>query len=59
MTRSRAQDTNVCGVTDGKWKTSPLWLLESGPSHLGELRRQLPDLSEKALREMETGRPSS
>uniref|UniRef100_A0AAU2VQP4 Helix-turn-helix transcriptional regulator n=1 Tax=Streptomyces sp. NBC_00008 TaxID=2903610 RepID=A0AAU2VQP4_9ACTN len=62
MTRSRAKDPNVCGVTaaiaviDGKWKTVLLWLLESGPCRPGELRRQLPGLSEKvltqALREM-------
>ncbi|MDH6139324.1 MULTISPECIES: winged helix-turn-helix transcriptional regulator [Kitasatospora] len=62
MTRSRAQDPNVCGVTaaiaviDGKWKTVLLWLLESGPHRPGELRRKLPGLSEKvltqALREM-------
>ncbi|MET8770843.1 helix-turn-helix domain-containing protein [Streptomyces sp. NPDC004658] len=62
MTRSRAQDPNTCGVTaaiaviDGKWKTSLLWLLESGPHRPGELRRRLPGLSEKvltqALREM-------
>ncbi|MHA5048758.1 winged helix-turn-helix transcriptional regulator [Streptomyces sp. SD15] len=64
MTRTRAQDPNVCGVTaaiaviDGKWKTALLWLLESGPHRPGELRRRLPGLSEKvltqALREMET-----
>ncbi|MEU6986822.1 helix-turn-helix domain-containing protein [Streptomyces sp. NPDC046324] len=64
MTRSRAQDTDVCGVTaaiaviDGKWKTALLWQLESGPRRPGELRRVLPGLSEKvltqALREMET-----
>lgn len=64
MTRSRARDLNVCGVTaaialiDGKWKTALLWLLESGPHRPGELRRQLPGLSEKvltqALREMES-----
>ncbi|RKN41828.1 winged helix-turn-helix transcriptional regulator [Streptomyces hoynatensis] len=63
MTRSRAQDPNVCGVTaaiaviDGKWKTVLLWMLESGPHRPGELRRRLPGLSEKvltqALREME------
>ncbi|MER7908604.1 helix-turn-helix domain-containing protein [Streptomyces sp. NPDC096068] len=62
MTRRRTQDTNVCGVTaaisviDGKWKTSLLWLLESGPHRPGELRRKLPGISEKvltqALREM-------
>ncbi|MFF9849635.1 winged helix-turn-helix transcriptional regulator [Streptomyces litmocidini] len=64
MTRLKAQDTDVCGVTaaiaviDGKWKTSLLWLLESGPHRPGELRRRLPEISEKvltqALREMET-----
>ncbi|MEV8587573.1 helix-turn-helix domain-containing protein [Streptomyces sp. NPDC051180] len=63
MTRLRAQDTGVCGVTaaiaviDGKWKTSLLWLLESGPRRPGALRRELPGISEKvlteALREME------
>ncbi|MFI9582645.1 winged helix-turn-helix transcriptional regulator [Streptomyces sp. NPDC052236] len=64
MMRSRAEDPNVCGVTaaiaviDGKWKTLLLWLLESGPHRPGELRRQMPAISEKvltqALREMET-----
>ncbi|MER8041517.1 helix-turn-helix domain-containing protein [Streptomyces sp. NPDC094032] len=64
MTRSRAQETDVCGVTaavaviDGKWKTLLLWLLESGPHRPGELRRKVPAISEKvltqALREMET-----
>ncbi|GAA2072616.1 winged helix-turn-helix transcriptional regulator [Actinomadura alba] len=63
MTRSRAQDPNVCGVTaaiaviDGKWKTVLLWLLEYGPHRPGELLRRLPGLSEKVLtqtlREME------
>ncbi|GAA2629480.1 helix-turn-helix domain-containing protein [Actinomadura fulvescens] len=63
MTRKLAQNTNVCGVTaaiaviDGKWKTALLWLLEGRPHRPGELRRQLPGLSEKvltqALREME------
>jgi DNA-binding HxlR family transcriptional regulator len=64
MTRSRSQDPDVCGVTaaiaviDGKWKTMLLWLLESGPQRPGELRRQLPGLTEKVLtqtlREMES-----
>ncbi|MGW1510999.1 winged helix-turn-helix transcriptional regulator [Streptomyces sp. NPDC002394] len=64
MTRLRAQDTNLCGVSaaiaviDGKWKTWLLWLLESGPHRPGELRRKIPGISEKmltqALREMET-----
>ncbi|WP_405851754.1 helix-turn-helix transcriptional regulator [Streptomyces sp. NBC_00090] len=63
MTRSRAEDTGVCGVTaavaviDGKWKTLLLWLLETGPQRPGELRRLIPAISEKvltqALREME------
>jgi DNA-binding HxlR family transcriptional regulator len=62
MTRRR-HDPNACGVTaaisviDGKWKTSLLWLLESGPYRPAELRRRLPGLTEKvltqALREME------
>ncbi|ARQ69337.1 winged helix-turn-helix transcriptional regulator [Streptomyces marincola] len=64
MTPRRAENANVCGVTaaiaviDGKWKTTLLWMLESGPHRPGELRRRLPGLSEKvltqALREMET-----
>ncbi|MFE1377814.1 winged helix-turn-helix transcriptional regulator [Streptomyces sp. NPDC058740] len=64
MTRSRARETDVCGVTaavaviDGKWKTLLLWLLESGPHRPGELRRKIPAISEKvltqALREMAT-----
>ncbi|CAM5499029.1 hypothetical protein SCYAM73S_06566 [Streptomyces cyaneofuscatus] len=53
----------MCGVTaaiavvDGKWKSGLIRLLESGPRRPGELRRELPGLSEKvltqALREME------
>ncbi|MFG2328830.1 winged helix-turn-helix transcriptional regulator [Streptomyces sp. NPDC048604] len=64
MARSRAQDTEVCGVSaavaviDGKWKTLLLWLLESGPQRPGELRRTISGISEKvltqALREMES-----
>jgi len=64
MTRSRARDQNVCGVTaaiaviDGKWKTALLWLLEAGPCRPGQLRKRLPGLTEKvltqALREMQT-----
>ncbi|WP_315985200.1 helix-turn-helix domain-containing protein [Microbispora sp. CSR-4] len=64
MTRSRAEDPNVCGVTaaiaviDGKWKTILLWLLESAPRRPGELLRRLPGLTEKVLtqtlREMES-----
>ncbi|MGC4815305.1 winged helix-turn-helix transcriptional regulator [Micromonospora sp. DT228] len=49
--------TAAIAVIDGKWKTALLWLLESGPRRPGELRRQLPGLTEKvltqALREME------
>ncbi|WP_436777778.1 winged helix-turn-helix transcriptional regulator [Yinghuangia sp. YIM S09857] len=62
MTRRRAADPGVCGVTaaigvvDGKWKTALLWMLETGPRRPGELRRELPGLTEKvladALREM-------
>ncbi|MFE1550011.1 MULTISPECIES: winged helix-turn-helix transcriptional regulator [unclassified Streptomyces] len=64
MTRGKAQDTEVCGVTaavaviDGKWKSLLLWMLESGPHRPGEMRRRIPAISEKvltqALREMET-----
>ncbi|MFE5793401.1 winged helix-turn-helix transcriptional regulator [Streptomyces sp. NPDC056503] len=53
----------TCGVAaavsviDGKWKTTLLWLLESGPHRPGALRRKVPGISEKvltqALREME------
>ncbi|PZT69186.1 transcriptional regulator [Streptomyces sp. SW4] len=59
----RRHDPEVCGVTaaiaviEGKWKTTLLWQLESGPWRPAELRRRLPGLSEKvltqALREME------
>ncbi|MEU1872593.1 DNA-binding HxlR family transcriptional regulator [Streptomyces ambofaciens] len=59
----RRQDPNVCGVTaaiaviEGKWKTTLLWQLESGPHRPAELRRKAPGLTEKvltqALREME------
>lgn len=49
--------TAAIAVIDGKWKTALLWVLESGPHRPGELRRQLPGLSEKVLtqtlREME------
>ncbi|MFJ3904823.1 winged helix-turn-helix transcriptional regulator [Streptomyces sp. NPDC090025] len=64
MTRGRARETDLCGVSaavaviDGKWKTWLLWLLESGPRRPGELRREIPAISEKmltqALREMES-----
>ncbi|MFF8032685.1 winged helix-turn-helix transcriptional regulator [Streptomyces sp. NPDC016626] len=59
----RRHDPEVCGVTaaiaviEGKWKTTLLWLLESGPHRPAELRRKAPGLTEKvltqALREME------
>ncbi|MFE2279464.1 winged helix-turn-helix transcriptional regulator [Streptomyces sp. NPDC059454] len=59
----RRHDPDVCGVTaaiaviEGKWKTTLLWLLESGPHRPAELRRRMPGLTEKvltqALREME------
>ncbi|NXY99419.1 winged helix-turn-helix transcriptional regulator [Streptomyces sp. BR123] len=64
MTRIRVGDPGVCGVAaavaviDGKWKTLLLWLLEAGPHRPGELRRKVPEISEKvltqALREMES-----
>ncbi|CQR63298.1 Uncharacterized HTH-type transcriptional regulator ydeP [Streptomyces leeuwenhoekii] len=59
----RRHDPDVCGVTaaisviEGKWKTTLLWLLESGPHRPAELRRKVSGLTEKvmtqALREME------
>jgi DNA-binding HxlR family transcriptional regulator len=59
----RRHDPDVCGVTaaiaviEGKWKTTLLWLLESGPHRPAALRRKVPGLTEKvltqALREME------
>ncbi|MEV6355257.1 winged helix-turn-helix transcriptional regulator [Streptomyces hydrogenans] len=63
MARIRLDEGEVCGVAaaisviDGKWKTTLLWLLESGPHRPGELRRKVPGISEKVLtqtlREME------
>ncbi len=49
--------TAAIAVIEGKWKTTLLWLLESGPQRPAELRRRVPGLTEKvltqALREME------
>lgn len=33
----------------GKWKASVLWYLRGGPLRFGELRRKLPDMTEKML----------
>ncbi|MFF3390942.1 winged helix-turn-helix transcriptional regulator [Streptomyces sp. NPDC002669] len=64
MARGRVDRPGVCGVTaavaviDGKWKTLLLWLLETAPHRPGELRRKIPEISEKVLtqtlREMES-----
>ncbi|CCH28856.1 helix-turn-helix domain-containing protein [Actinosynnema sp. NPDC047251] len=53
----------VCGVdaaidvVEGKWKVLVLWALSTGGRRFGELRRELPGVSEKVLtqqlREME------
>ncbi|MBV8537100.1 MAG: helix-turn-helix transcriptional regulator [Alphaproteobacteria bacterium] len=45
----------VCGleaaldVVGGKWKVLILWALRSGPRRFGELRRDIPGISEKML----------
>ncbi|SMF55423.1 transcriptional regulator, HxlR family [Tistlia consotensis] len=36
-------------VVGGKWKVLILWTLGSGPLRFGELRRQIPGISEKML----------
>jgi DNA-binding HxlR family transcriptional regulator len=45
-------------VIGGKWKVLILWQLQSEPRRFGELKRLVPDISEKmliqTLREMET-----
>jgi DNA-binding HxlR family transcriptional regulator len=47
--------TFVCGldaaidVVGGKWKVLILWTLHEGPKRFGELRRSVPDVSEKVL----------
>jgi DNA-binding HxlR family transcriptional regulator len=47
--------TYTCGleaalaVVGGKWKVLILWPLCSGPRRFGELRRQIPGISEKML----------
>jgi DNA-binding HxlR family transcriptional regulator len=52
MTR---RDTYVCGidaaidVVGGKWKVLILWALNEAPRRFGELRRDLPGVTEKVL----------
>ncbi|UNO40526.1 helix-turn-helix domain-containing protein [Streptomyces sp. MST-110588] len=47
-------------VIGGKWKVLLLWALQSGPRRFGELKRDVPAVSEKVLiqqlREMEEDR---
>ena len=38
-------------TVSGKWKTRILWLLRDRPYHFGELRRALPGVSAKVLRD--------
>ena len=46
----RRHDPDVCGVTaaiaviEGKWKTTLLWLLESGPHRPAALHREVYDV---------------
>ena len=55
MTRSRAQDLNVCGVTaaiaviDGKWKIIVLYKLLRGTLRFNELRRLIPSITQRML----------
>jgi DNA-binding HxlR family transcriptional regulator len=39
------------GVIGGKWKPRILWLLRSGPLRFSDLKRAIPDASEKMLAE--------
>ncbi len=36
-------------VIDGRWKGTILWRLTSGPMRTGELRRSIPELTERML----------
>ncbi|MEU8778208.1 helix-turn-helix domain-containing protein [Streptomyces sp. NPDC048606] len=55
MALTRRPGADECGIAaamsviDGKWKVSLLWVLEGCPRRFGELRRQLPGVSEKVL----------
>ncbi|MDT9698058.1 helix-turn-helix domain-containing protein [Streptomyces sp. P17] len=65
MATGRRPGSYVCGVdaaTDvigGKWKVLILWALAVRPHRFGELRRELPGVTEKVLaghlRELEAG----
>ena len=51
----RGENAYQCGidaamdVVGGKWKVLILWALEERPRRFGELRRELPGVSEKVL----------
>ncbi|GAB3670060.1 winged helix-turn-helix transcriptional regulator [Streptomyces sparsus] len=55
MARVRRPGSFVCGidaamdVIGGKWKVLILWALHEPPHRFGELRRELPGVSEKVL----------
>lgn len=55
MARARRPGTYVCGidaamdVIGGKWKVLILWALHEKPCRFGELRRELPGVTEKVL----------
>jgi len=55
MGKTTKHETYSCGleaaleVVGGKWKVLILWALRAAPHRFGELRRQVPGISEKML----------
>lgn len=56
-TASRCPVETALGVLGGKWKILILWNVRDAPQRYGELRRRIPDITErmliKQLRELE------